>query len=94
MSDSVRIALLAAGLNLLSFFVFGLDKGLAIRGKRRIPEASLLTLSLLAGSVGAMFAMSLFHHKTDARAHPAFVWGVPCMFLLQLGLGLYLLTGM
>ena len=91
MATPVKIALCIAGVNLLTFLLFGLDKLLAIRRRRRVPEATLLTLGVLGGSLGAMFAMSLFHHKTDARAHPAFVWGMPLACLAQLSLGLLLL---
>ena len=89
-----EIALCLLGVNALSFLIFGLDKGLAVKGCRRIPEATLLTLSVLGGSPGAMFAMVLFHHKTDARAHPAFVWGIPAVFLLELAAAAYLTQGM
>ena len=87
-----QIVFCVLGVNLLSLLLFGLDKGLAVGKKRRIPEATLLTLSLLGGSVGAMAGMTLFHHKTDARAHPAFVWGIPAVFLLELA-GLAALFG-
>ena len=50
-----------------------------------------MTLAFLAGNIGAMLGMALFRHKTDARAHPGFVWGVPGMFLLELGLAVYLI---
>ncbi|MBQ1410369.1 MAG: DUF1294 domain-containing protein [Oscillospiraceae bacterium] len=80
------IALCGLSLNVLSLLIFGLDKALAVGHKRRIREATLLTLSLFGGSIGAMLAMTAFHHKTDARAHPAFVWGVPAMFLLEMTL--------
>ena len=90
MNEPLTLCLL--GVNLLSFLIYGMDKLLAIRGKRRIPEAALLTLAVLAGSVGAMLGMLLFRHKIDARAHPSFVWGVPALFLAQLAVGV-LLTG-
>lgn len=83
-------ALCMGGLNLLTFLVFALDKRFAKKDARRIPEAVLLTLSCLGGSIGAMAAMTVFHHKTDAKAHPAFDWGIPLAFLAQLGLGLWL----
>lgn len=88
---TVEAALCLLGVNLLTFLIYGLDKLLAIKGRRRIPEATLLTLSFLAGSLGAMLGMALFHHKTDARAHPAFVWGVPLMYLFELTAAIYLL---
>ena len=78
------IALCLLGVNLFTCLLFGLDKLLAKLRLPRIPEASLLTLSVLGGSVGAMFGMMLFHHKTDGRAHRGFVWGVPAVFLVQL----------
>ena len=77
-------ALCLLGINLLTFLVYGLDKLLAIKGRRRIPETTLLTFAFLTGSIGAMLGMALFHHKTDGRAHPSFVWGVPAMFLAEL----------
>ena len=84
MQPDYSIVLCVGGVNLLSFLLFGLDKLLAVRRKRRIPEATLLTLSVLCGSIGAMLGMIVFHHKTDARVHPAFVWGIPSIFLLEL----------
>lgn len=84
MLKTATVALCLLSVNLFSFLLFGLDKLLALLHRRRIPEATLLTLSFLGGSVGAMLGMTLFHHKTDARAHPGFVWGVPAMFLLEL----------
>ncbi len=84
-------ALCLLGVNLMTFLVFGLDKLLATKRRRRIPEATLLTLGFLAGSVGAMLGMALFHHKTDARAHPGFVWGIPAMYLIELGTAVWLI---
>ena len=88
---TIEAALCLLGVNLLTFLIYGLDKLLAIKRRRRVPEATLLTLSFLAGSLGAMLGMALFHHKTDARAHPAFVWGVPLMFLFELAAAVYFL---
>ena len=82
-------ALCLLGVNVLTFLVFGLDKLLAVRRRRRIPEATLLTFSFLTGSIGAMLGMALFHHKTDAREHPAFVWGIPSMFLTETAAAVY-----
>lgn len=84
-------ALCLLGVNTLTFLIFGLDKLLAVKRRRRIPEATLLTLGFLTGSIGAMLGMALFRHKTDARAHPGFVWGIPAMFLAELGLAVYLI---
>lgn len=84
MAIELKIGLCVLGINALCLFLFGLDKILALGHKRRIPEATLLTFSLLGGSIGAMLGMTVFHHKTDARSHPQFVWGIPLMFLAEL----------
>ena len=39
------------GINLLTFFVYGIDKWKAKRDRWRIPEATLLMLAALGGSV-------------------------------------------
>ncbi|MGN0805121.1 MAG: DUF1294 domain-containing protein [Candidatus Coproplasma sp.] len=52
------------GMGLLAFIVYGVDKGKAIRGAWRIPEATLLLLSALGGCLGGTLAMCVFRHKT------------------------------
>jgi len=51
-------------LNLLAFLVYAVDKRKAIKGKRRIPESTLLFLGLLAGGIGGIVGMMVCHHKT------------------------------
>ncbi len=90
-TELMQPTLCVLGVNLLSFLIFGLDKLLARKQGRRVPEASLLTLGILGGSVGAMLGMLVFRHKTAARRHPAFCWGLPLVFLLQLAVCTWLL---
>lgn len=66
--------------NLVTFVLFALDKRKAVRGNWRIPEALLLILSVLGGSMGALMAMSLFRHKTQKKL---FLIGIPLVFILQ-----------
>lgn len=54
-------------MSLLSFILYGLDKLFARRHARRIAEKVLLSLGFFGGSVGALFAMQLFRHKTRHR---------------------------
>lgn len=49
----------------------GIDKLSAIFNKHRIREATLLTLSLLGGSLGGFLGMFIFRHKI--RKHYFFV---------------------
>lgn len=66
------------GINFITFVIFGLDKGRARAGKWRVPERTLLLLSLAGGSAGALTAMLLFRHKTRKAR---FVISVPVMFV-------------
>ena len=53
------------GVNVLAFFIYGIDKGKAKFHKWRIPEMILLNLSLIGGVFGSIMGMNLFHHKTS-----------------------------
>ena len=70
--------------NVLTFIVYGVDKWKAQRGRWRVPEATLMGLAALGGSVGAWLAMQLFRHKTQKKK---FRYGVPAIFVLQLAAG-------
>ncbi|MCK4873821.1 MAG: DUF1294 domain-containing protein [Phycisphaerales bacterium] len=56
-------------MSLLTLLAFGADKRRAMRGCRRIPEASLHLLELLGGFPGAMLGGRLFRHKTRKRRY-------------------------
>lgn len=73
--------------NIISFFQFGIDKWKAKRGKWRISEATLLTMAVIGGSIGAWMGMKIWHHKT---LHKKFTIGVPLVFALQVALAIYL----
>ena len=75
------------GINLLTFFLYGIDKSKARRNKWRIPESALLLSAALGGSAGALLGMALFHHKTK---HRKFVYGVPLILLAQVVLLLFI----
>ncbi len=47
-----------------TFFLYAIDKHRAVRGKYRIPEATLLGCSILGGAVGGLVGMYLTRHKT------------------------------
>lgn len=51
--------------NVFVMLVYGIDKGKAMAGAFRISEAALISLAYIFGSVGAMFGMILFNHKTS-----------------------------
>ena len=68
------------GINLLTFLIFGIDKRKARKGKWRIPEDTLIWLSIVGGSVGALLGMYLFRHKTQKRK---FTLGIPAILIAQ-----------
>lgn len=74
-------------INLITFIIFGVDKHRARQHRFRISEATLFSLAILGGSIGAEFGMYIWHHKTK---HLHFVIGIPLIFLLQLLLIFYL----
>jgi uncharacterized membrane protein YsdA (DUF1294 family) len=67
-------------INILTFLIFGIDKWKARRGKWRIPEGTLIWMSIIGGSIGALVGMYLFHHKTQKRK---FNLGIPAILLAQ-----------
>ena len=42
------------GINVVTFFIYGIDKWKARRGKWRIPEDTLIWLAIAGGSIGAL----------------------------------------
>ena len=76
-------------INALAFIVYGIDKLKARKGRWRIPEATLLLLALVGGSIGAWLGMKVWHHKT---MHLKFKYGLPSIIILQLALAVYLCT--
>ncbi len=68
-------------INLIAFFVYAYDKGRAIRRKWRVPEATLITLAAIGGSIGSLLSMYIFHHKTKK---PKFYVGVPAILVAQI----------
>ena len=59
------------------------DKIKAKRRAWRVPEATLLIVSALGGSVAMLLTMLLIRHKTK---HLKFMLGIPIIILLQIPL--------
>jgi uncharacterized membrane protein YsdA (DUF1294 family) len=68
-------------LNLLGFFIMLIDKQRAIHKEWRIPEKTLLGISVFGGSIGMLLGMSSFRHKTK---HKKFTIGVPFILIMQI----------
>ena len=76
-------------INIATFFLYGIDKYKAKKGRWRISEATLLLIAVVGGSIGAWAGMRLWHHKT---MHKKFKYGIPILIILQVALAVYLLT--
>lgn len=70
-------------INVVTFFVYGVDKLNAKKSKWRIPEATLLMLAVIGGSIGAWLGMKVWHHKT---LHKKFKYGLPLILMAQVAL--------
>jgi len=73
-------------INVVTFFMYGIDKAKAKKSKWRIRETALLGLAVLGGSIGAWLGMKVWHHKTQ---HKKFKYGVPAIIIIQLALIVY-----
>ena len=68
-------------INIIAFFLMGIDKKKAQTGAWRIPEKTLFLSAILGGSIGAIAGMQLFRHKTK---HKTFVIGMPVILIVQI----------
>ena len=74
-------------INALAFLLMLIDKQKAKKNRWRIPEATLLGVSAIGGSVGGLLGMCLLRHKT---LHKRFSIGIPLMLVAHLAIA-YLL---
>ena len=72
-----------AVINVVTFFMYGVDKWKARKSKWRIRETALLGLAVLGGSIGAWLGMIVWHHKTQ---HKKFKYGIPAIIIVQLAI--------
>ena len=78
-----------ATINIVAFFIYGIDKWKAKRSKWRISETALLVLAVVGGSIGAWLGMKTWHHKT---LHKKFRFGVPLILATHILLLIYILN--
>lgn len=75
-------------INLVGFFIMFIDKSRAVHKEWRIPEKTLMFVSLIGGSIGMFAGMHIFRHKTK---HIKFTLGVPFIFIIELITAVYLI---
>jgi len=63
-----------ASMSLITAAIYFLDKRLAVRGARRVPERTLHALELLGGWPGALVAQRVFRHKNRKASFYLVTW--------------------
>ena len=76
----IILYLYLAIINALGFLLMLIDKWKAKKNLWRIPEATLLGVAAIGGSLGAILGMNLVRHKTK---HLKFSIGLPVIFAVQ-----------
>lgn len=67
--------------NAVGFALMLIDKWKARKNRWRIPEATLMGIAALGGSVGSLLGMYTVRHKTQ---HPKFTLGIPLILAVQI----------
>ncbi len=68
-------------INVIGLLFMLADKLKAINGAWRIPEATLMGIAAIGGSLGSLIGMYLFRHKTR---HAKFTVGVPVLLVIHI----------
>ena len=88
MNTTTLILLYIVLINILTFFIYGIDNLKAKKSKWRVSENTLIGMAIIGGSIGAWLGMKIWHHKT---LHKKFKYGVPLILVAQTALCCYLL---
>ncbi len=75
--------------NAAGFLLMLIDKWKAKHNRWRIPEATLMWVAALGGSVGSLLGMYTVRHKTK---HIKFTLGIPVILVVQVFAAVYLLN--
>lgn len=74
-------------INALGFVLMLADKFKAKKNLWRIPEATLMTVAAIGGSVGSLIGMYTVRHKTK---HRKFTVGIPLILAVQVVLAVWI----
>ncbi|GAA4903679.1 DUF1294 domain-containing protein [Ferrimonas pelagia] len=78
----IQLAPLYIAMSLLTLLLFGLDKRLAIRRARRVPEVVMHGFEMAGGWPGAFLGIRLFRHKSRKTSYLIKTY---CIVALHLG---------
>lgn len=66
--------------NGLGIFIMKYDKKKARTKKWRVKESTIFIIAILGGSLGVLYGMRRYRHKTKNRS---FIYGIPFIFIVQ-----------
>jgi uncharacterized membrane protein YsdA (DUF1294 family) len=89
MTTEQLILIYLVAMNVVTFFMYGIDKWKAKRSKWRISEATLLGMAVIGGCIGAWLGMRVWHHKT---MHKKFQFGIPLIIVAQIALVIWIIS--
>ena len=75
-------------INAAGFALMLVDKWKAKKNCWRIPEATLMTVAALGGSIGSLLGMYTIRHKTQ---HLKFTLGIPLILAVQIVAAVWIL---
>ena len=78
-------------INAAGFALMLIDKWKAKKNRWRIPEATLMTVAALGGSIGSLLGMYTVRHKTQ---HLEFTLGIPLILAVQIVAAVWILIYM
>lgn len=76
-------------INAVGFVLMLVDKQKARRRRWRIPEATLMGVAAIGGSIGSLLGMYTFRHKTR---HIKFTLGIPLILVIQIFAAVWLIS--
>ena len=83
-----NVLIYLAIINLIGFLAMWIDKYKAQKGYWRIPEGSLIMITLLGGGIGTISGMYKFRHKTKKMK---FTVGLPTILIAEIMFVIYFL---
>lgn len=76
-----NVAVYLIFINVIGFLAMYIDKKKAKKNAWRIPEKTLITITILGGGVGTLTGMYLFRHKTKKLR---FSIGIPVILIAEI----------
>ena len=78
-------------MTIVTFILYGVDKGKAKKGRWRIPEKTLLLFAACFGGLGAFLGMKIFRHKTKHTSFKILVPTFMIIHFIMIAAGVYFL---